>query len=942
MGISTHTDVRNTLFGLYERYVGEPESTREVYGYWIFIAGYLVGIGGVLFYLLVPGMMAGDQFVLQEVAWSIAAVGLSLGLFGIVLLLPVRRRAIQASVVGLAIALVGVVLFTTVYPRNWGPDGVVDQSPMVIATYVTGNAILAGVTALVPVLTGRKGMFVEEEGYGEQPPVMVGEAMRGALFAVFRNKVGDWTWRIIQQDALASSEATAGTRPDAENAIDVVKGQIDEAGLLEITTAAFRLYESDEGEWRWVLMRDDGSVVAEGTQRYPERDATEESVSFVKEDGPGAEILDIDGAAFSYTERHNRWTWKLLDADRNPLARGVDDFPEHDDAESAAMAVAGEFGDARALAVESVGVEIREGDDGTWDWRFVDGDDELLATSTDAFDSRRSAEAAVEDVLPSVGDASVTVAGTPTYELHETPAGWRWRLVDATESVVARSNAAHGDRAAAERSSRAIASEARAADLVEIDGASYEVYPGGEASGPEADPAWHWRLVTEDRTVLADSTFDHQSDAAATEAIERMREQAADADLIEFEEAAFQVYEADDGEWRWRLIDEDGAVLADSGAEHDSRSAATGAMMTLKDKAPDAEMLEIDTAAFELFRNEDGQWGWRLIDEAGHMVAEGPGMHDTRGDARQALSKLRDNLGADVRTMADAIWQAYTDAADWQWRFVTVDGTVVADGEASHTTRDDLEQTIERLRDVAATADAYAIGKFAMQIVGEDDDWRFRLLDRERTLVAESASPAETQGAIESVVSTIQQNAADAPVFSIASAVIWLTREESGWRWTLSDEDRDVLAQGTTHHPSRESLADEVERLRRLAPQAGRVDFGDASFELFRDGDDWRWRLLDANQQPTAVCAELFDSRETARDSVADMRDLVGAASVLEIDDAAFELHMQEGGWIWRLVDEGGETLAESIEPHETRPEARKEMTLVKEHAPEGWVSFTE
>ncbi|WP_267642422.1 DUF1508 domain-containing protein [Haloarchaeobius amylolyticus] len=931
--MSTHTEVRNKLFGLYEQYVGEPESAREVYGYWLFIAGYLVGFGGILFYLLGPGMMAGEQFFLQEIAWSIAAVGLSLGLFGIVLLLPVRRRAIQASVVGLAIAIVGVILFTTVYPQYWGPDGISDRSPMVIVTYLTGNAILAGVTALVPVVTGRKGFLVEEEGYGDQPPVMVGEAMRGALFAVFRNATGDWTWRIIQQDALASSEATAATRPDAEATIDGVKTQIDEAGLLEITTAAFRLYENDEGEWRWVLMRDDGSVVAEGTDLYEDRDTTEESVSFVKEAGAGADILDIDGAAFNYTERDNRWTWELLDADRNDLATGVGDFPSHEDAERVAMRMAEEFGDARALAVESIGVELAN-EDGTWDWRFVDGDDELLATSTADFDTRRQAESAVEDVLPAVGDSSVTVAGTPTYELHETDEGWRWRLVDATESVVARSHEPTGDRAASERSADEVARNVEAADLVDIDGAEYEVYPDGED--------WHWRLATEDRTVLADSTFDHMSEDAATESIERVREQAAEADLIEFENAAFQVYEADDGEWRWRLIDEDGAVMADSGAEHESRSEATEAMMTLKQKAPDAEMLEIDTAAFELFRNDDDLWGWRLIDEAGHMVAEGPKLHDTRGGARTYLSQLKDNLHADVRTMSDAIFQAYTDDGDWRWRFVLTDGRVVADGEAAHATRDDLKQTVERIRGVAAEADSYAIGQFVVQLVGEEDDWRWRLLDRDRDLVAESARAYETEQAVKDVVMAVQNDAADAPVFSIESAVIWLTREDSGWRWTLSDEDREVLAQGTRFFGTRGDLEDHVEDLRRLAPQAGRVDFGDASYELFREGDSWYWRLLDSSQQVVSTGAGAFDSREEARKTVESVRDLVSAASVIEIDDAAFELHMVEGGWIWRLVDEGGDALAESIEPHESRSEARTEMNLVKEHAPDGWVSFTE
>lgn len=59
-------------------------------------------------------------------------------------------------------------------------------------------------------------------------------------------------------------------------------------------------------------------------------------------------------------------------------------------------------------------------------------------------------------------------------------------------------------------------------------------------------------------------------------------------------------------------------------------------------------------------------------------------------------------------------------------------------------------------------------------------------------------------------------------------------------------------------------------------------------------------------------------------------------SSIIEINEVAFEFHDQEDGWGWRLVDEHGAPLAESVDPHATRQAAREEMLAVKEHAPEG------
>jgi uncharacterized protein YegP (UPF0339 family) len=931
--------VNNSLFRLYEQYVGEADSAKDVYGYWVFIVGYLSGMLGTVIYILGPAQASGQQFLLREISITIAAGGLAVALFGIVLLLPVRQRGIQASVVGLAVALGGVTWFVLAYPQSWAPN---QGNPAVMAVYAVGCGGLAGITALVPVLTGERAMLVETEGITEHPDIMLGEAMEDAMFAVHRNDRGDWTWNVVHEEAMAAATGSARTRPDAEEAIAALKEQIGNARLLEITTAAFRLYENAEDGWRWMLMRDDGSVVAESQNEFGARDGAENDVSFLKDRAPSAEVVEIEGAAFSYQQDDDGWHWELLDDERRALASGV----AAANSRSSAVDEAERAGDlleaGRTIVLESFGAELYEVGDG-WRWRVIDGEQRELVTSRETHDGRRSAEAAAERVLDDLTDAGTTVAGDPTYEVLADGDAWAWRLVDDGDDVIARHVEPLVDQSSAERDARALQSGAADADVVDVDGAAYETYPE-KGSTPE-DEEWHWRLITEDRAVVADSTEAHDSDEAARESIERVRSQAAEADLIEFEEAAFQVYEAESGEWRWRLIDEDGAVMADSGAEHESRGEAAEAMMTLKEKAPDADIIEIDTAAFELFRDDDrGGWGWRLIDEAGKLIAEDPHVHGSRSSAREAMDELTSDLHADVRTMDAPAFQSYTDGDDWRWRFVLPENRTVAASAGAHPTRDDLHQSVEELRDDATVASVFTVGDLSVQLT-ETDEWRFRLLDRDRDVLADGKQSYETEDAVRSVVDDLRSDASDAPVF-VSDAAIWVTQSDAGWQWELLSADRESLATGREARRSSSEVVEEVERVQRLAPAAGEVDFGVASFEVYPEEDgeapSWRWRLLDDGRTVVTEGASSYPSERAAREALDDVRELIGGASILEIDSAAFELHAADDGWRWKLVDDNGDPMATSTQVYGTRVEAREAMNTVKDTAPDGWVNFAE
>ena len=917
------------LLGLYEQYVTEPEERRDVYGYWAFVAGYLLGMAGVVAFLLFGAPQA---YGARQTAIALAALGLPLALFGIVLFLPVRRQGVVAGAVGVAISLFGIIGFLFAYPQDWLVAA--DYSAQIITVYTLGVAIVTGVAAMIPVATGEKGLLVEPVTEAvDSPAVMVGDATRGATFAAYQVDTGQWSWRLVRQDAVAENATATHSRPDVEGAIEAVRTRIGTAGLLEITTAAFRLYGDDD--WEWALMREDGSAVAASAGEYADRGSAEESVGLLKEYGPEAEVIDIRDGAFDCYRDGGRWRWRLVDDDHVTLARGQTAYDGRSNAEAAADRAARVAEGARTLSVETLGVELYDTDDG-WRWRVVDADDERLVTGARTHDSRRAAEAAVEDLLPAAESASVVEAGVAAYEVYREGGRWHWRLVDDEETVVARS---HGDGAsgsAAETDADRMAATVESADVIEIDDAAFETYPDGEE--------WHWRLVTEDRTVIAESTAGHPDEGAAGASIERVTAMAAEADLIEFDHAAFQQYETDHGEWRWRLIDEDGNVMADSGEGYESREAAGDAMRTLKEHAPDADVLEIETAAFELFEDDDG-WGWRLIDAGGRMVAESAAAHPSRAAARDAMAHLFEpTTGIDIRAMENAAFQVYTDDADeWRWQYVHPAGSVLADGTEGHGTRDEVEAAIADVRAAATGAPKHAVDPVAVQLVGDGDrDWRYRLIDRDREPIAESERRFEDRDVARAEIERLQRHAPDATVFALRDGVVRLSAADGGWHWELIDEDRTVVATAPDRYGTREAAESAADRMRQTAPTADLMEIDDAAFELFEDDEGWRWAFLDADQTRIATGTTVHDDPEAVRRSLGELRDLVADASVLEIDDATFEFHRREEGWIWRLVDENGDPLAESVERYPSRGEARAAMETIKEHAPAARTSVVE
>lgn len=55
--------------------------------------------------------------------------------------------------------------------------------------------------------------------------------------------------------------------------------------------------------------------------------------------------------------------------------------------------------------------------------------------------------------------------------------------------------------------------------------------------------------------------------------------------------ATFEVYTDDEGQWRWRLVHDNGNILADSGEGYASRQKCEQGLQSVKKNAPDAEVV---------------------------------------------------------------------------------------------------------------------------------------------------------------------------------------------------------------------------------------------------------------------------------------------------------------------------------------------------------------
>jgi len=118
--------------------------------------------------------------------------------------------------------------------------------------------------------------------------------------------------------------------------------------------------------------------------------------------------------------------------------------------------------------------------------------------------------------------------------------------------------------------------------------------------------------------------------------------------------ATFELYEDTGGEYRWRLVHENGNNISDSGQGYSSKQKARQGLESVKRTAPGAAVIdqsteesvdpeEIGEATFELYEDTEGGWRWRLVHENGNNVANSGQGYSSKQKARQGMQSVTEN-----------------------------------------------------------------------------------------------------------------------------------------------------------------------------------------------------------------------------------------------------------------------------------------------------------
>ncbi|MFB6162397.1 MAG: permease [Halococcoides sp.] len=142
----------NVLIEYYRRFFGEPDEYVDVYaGFGLFFVGIAFGaIALVAFLVSTTAEPNGALYYsARKAGFSVGMVGVPLVMVGVIVLLPVERKAIAGGALGTAITLVATGLFYWAYPYHFNiPTNTrPDYSGPIVLIYALGLAVLFAATA---------------------------------------------------------------------------------------------------------------------------------------------------------------------------------------------------------------------------------------------------------------------------------------------------------------------------------------------------------------------------------------------------------------------------------------------------------------------------------------------------------------------------------------------------------------------------------------------------------------------------------------------------------------------------------------------------------------------------------------------------------------------------------------------------------------------------
>lgn len=470
--MATDTSSDNILARWYRHRIGEPATTDEAIGYWIFTLGVIFGIIGIG--LLIQSTPA---TTLRQWAIAIAAVGLVAILVGPIIRLPLQKRATYLSYIGVILSAAAIVWFLLVFPAGWDPRL---GNPQIVGLYSIGLAVIGIGGLLVPLLTPVSTSDRSQDATSQETDEMIAdlesenrhlqsdlERARDsqARFQLYEDRSGEWRWHLRHRNGniIADSGEGYSARHNAQKGIESVRRNAlgaetfqlevadatpDEAvsfdPVTEITSSAtFDVYQDDASEWRWRLVHDNGNIMADSGEGYASRSNVNRAIESVRRNAPIANYLDIDPVAFQlYKDAASEWRWRLVHRNGNILGDSGEGYASRSGAQTAVD---------RIKSLDTVSFETYEDEAGEWRWRLLSSNGNIMADSGEGYSTESGVADAVERVEGYLPEATVADIGQSSFETYEDQADeWRWRLRHRNGNILADSGEGYASRTNAE------------------------------------------------------------------------------------------------------------------------------------------------------------------------------------------------------------------------------------------------------------------------------------------------------------------------------------------------------------------------------------------------------------------------------------------------------------------------------------------------------------
>lgn len=288
---------------------------------------------------------------------------------------------------------------------------------------------------------------------------------------------------------------------------------------------------------------------------------------------------------------------------------------------------------------------------------------------------------------------------------------WRWRLRHRNGNVIATSGEGYSRRHNAQKGLQSVRSNALGSTLLPIEaeeelppeGAKFEPIPERESQATfelyeDRGGDYRWRLRHTNGNIIADSGEGYASRSGARNAVDGIRDYSGPATYLWADPTAIEVYRDNEGAYRWRLIHKNGNILGDSGEGYSSRFNARRAIDRIRDNLDDME--------FETYEDNRGDHRWRLRGGNDQIMADSAEGYDSASNLDDAVERARSYLPeADLLTIGRATFELFEDAGgDFRWRLRHRNGQILADSSQGYTDRSSARDGIESLKRNAPNA----------------------------------------------------------------------------------------------------------------------------------------------------------------------------------------------------------------------------------------------